>query len=263
MKLRYFLILIIVFIPLIYFTGCSSSAQQEEYVERLSSERLINKLEANRRKVRSMEATGTIHVTTASFDNSASFKIIIQKPDSVYLSIYGPFGIDLAQILVTKNNFTFYEALNNTAYTGKVNQDILKDIFKINLPFNELIDAFTGAVNLSERLYKEPTFFDIVQDKYLLTYIDSSQGTRARYSVDVKDLSIIASKLENMAGKLLLEGNYSNFQLVDGLVIPKTIVLERKAQNEQVEIEYKNISINKKSTFIDFKLPEDADIIQW
>ncbi|MBI2420104.1 MAG: DUF4292 domain-containing protein [Ignavibacteriales bacterium] len=263
MKLRYLLLIVSIILPALYFAGCAASTQKDEYIEKLSSERLINKLEANRRKVKSMEATGTIHVTTKDFDNSASFKIIVQKPDSIYLSIFGPFGIDLAQILVTKTDYIFLEALNNTAYTGKINNDILKEIFKINIPFNELIDAFTGSVNLSERLYKEPTFFDIVQDKYILTYIDSVAGTQARYSVDVKDLSIISSKLETMFGKPLLEGTYTNFQLVEALSIPKNISLQRKTQKESVEIEYKSVQINKKSSYIDFKLPEDATVIKW
>ena len=44
--------------PLFLFTNCSTP-KQTEAVEILSAERLINKLEANRRKIRSFEGTGT------------------------------------------------------------------------------------------------------------------------------------------------------------------------------------------------------------
>ena len=77
-------------------TGCVPSQPTEEF-ELLPSERLTNKLEANRRKIKSFEGTGTIFVNTPSMDNSATFRKILQKPDSIYLTIMGPFGSELAQ----------------------------------------------------------------------------------------------------------------------------------------------------------------------
>ncbi|MCE1190113.1 MAG: DUF4292 domain-containing protein [Ignavibacteria bacterium] len=251
------------FVALFYITGCAPAVQQETTYEKLSSERLINKLEANRRKVKTFEGTGTIAVKTSTFDNSASFKVILHKPDSIYINIYGPFGIDLAQILVTKSDFTFLESLNNTVYTGALNDNVLKEIFKIDLPLPQLIDAFTGAVNLSEHLYKEPTFFDIVQDKYLLTYIDSLQSTSTRYSIDVRDLCTVSAKHEDLKGNSLLEAEYKDFIFVEALSIPKRTVVRRQSDGQMISIEYKNVSVNKKNSVIDFKIPDDADVIKW
>ncbi len=246
----------------ILFTGCSST-QQTEQIEFLSAERLINKLEANRRTIRSFEGTGSIDVKTTSFDNSASFRIVVQKPDSIYLSIYGPFGIDLAQILVTKTNFTFYEAIHNTVYTGKVSDDILKEIFKVDLSLSDLLDAFTGAVNFSSRLYKEPTSFQIVQDKYLLTYIDSTAKTITRYTVDVKDLSVISTKIEDLDGNIITNGEYSSFVLLANVSAPQKVVITQERKKQALSIQYNSIAANKKSIKIDMSIPDNADIIKW
>lgn len=261
-KLRVLAIAIFSAAQLFLLTSCSAP-QKTETVEILSAERLINKLEANRRRIRSFEGTGSLNVKTPSFDNGASFKIVIQKPDSIWLSIYGPFGIDLAQILVTKTNFSFYEALHNTVYTGKLTDDILKEIFKINLPLADLLDAFTGAVNFSTRLYKEPTFFDISQDKYLLSYVDSTSKTTTRYTVDVKDLSVISCKIEDFAGNVLLESQYSSFVILETTSAPQNISIKQEKRKEYIDIEYKNISANRKNIKIDFSIPENADIIKW
>ena len=93
-------------------------------VEILPSERLINKLEANRRKIKNFEGIGILSIESEQYDNSASFRVVMQKPDSIYLTILGPFGIELAQALVTNENYIFYDALENKAYTGEVNEDI-------------------------------------------------------------------------------------------------------------------------------------------
>ena len=109
--------------------GCVPSKPIED-VEILPSERLISKLEANRRRIRSFEGSGTIQIKSNKFNNSASFNVILMKPDSIYLTIMGPFGIELAQALVTKQNFVFYDALQNTAYEGESNSDVLKKFLK-------------------------------------------------------------------------------------------------------------------------------------
>ncbi|HMN23458.1 MAG TPA: hypothetical protein PKE38_03105, partial [Ignavibacteriaceae bacterium] len=75
--------LMILFISniLILLNGCVPSQPTEEF-ELLPSERLTNKLEANRRKIKNFEGTGTIFVNSAQMDNSATFRIVLQKPDS-------------------------------------------------------------------------------------------------------------------------------------------------------------------------------------
>ncbi len=262
--IRFFFGVFAVTFFLIIYSGCSSTPPVEKKeVEILSAERLINKLEANRRKIKNFEGTGTIYVKTKQFENSASFRIVVIKPDSIYLNILGPFGIEIAQILVTKNNFIFYEALNNVAYTGSVEEEVLKEIFKVNLSFADLVDAFTGGVNLSERLYKTPSHYDVVQDKYLLTYIDSLKNNTVRYTVDVRDLSIIFTQLEDLTGTKLLTGNYSDFRIVETIPVPGVIKLDSKTNGQYIEITYDEFAANKKNLFINFSLPDDADIISW
>jgi len=97
------------------FDGCVPSKPTED-VELLPSERLINKLEANRRKIKNFEGIGVFEIESDQYSNSANFQIVMQKPDSIYFSVLGPFGIELAQALVTKDDYVFYDALQNTAY---------------------------------------------------------------------------------------------------------------------------------------------------
>ncbi len=246
----------------IFFEGCVPSKPTDE-VEILSSERLINKLEVNRRRIKSFEGNGTILVKNPQMNNSASFRIILQKPDSIYLTIFGPFGIELAQALVTKDDYIFYDALNNTAYQGKADDAVLRDIFRIDLSFNELIDAFIGSVNLTENLYKEPSKYEVVYDKYLITYVDSVSLKSSQYKVDVRELGITEYLLKDKNGNVAIEGKYSDFGIIEGVAIPYKIEVRNQKENQMISVEYKNMSANKKNIYVDFKIPEDATIIKW
>ncbi len=257
----------VVFLPLIYFviifiSGCVPSKPTEE-VEILPAERLVNKLEVNRRRIKTFEGTGTLFVKSPQLDNKATFQITLVKPDSLYLSIMGPFGIQLAQVLVTKENFIFYDALKNTAYEGQVSEDVLENIFKINLPFSDIIDAFVGSVNLTSRLYKLPTKYAVDYDKYLLTYVDSTTGMTTDYRIDIRNLGITNFQVINPSGDVVLDGKYSNFEYLESIAVPYKIEVHDKKEDQEVTIDYKKIRGNQPDIYIDFKVPDDATIIKW
>jgi outer membrane lipoprotein-sorting protein len=261
--LKKYLIPFLLLIEIIPFLidGCVPS-QPSENVELLPSERLINKLEVNRRRIKSFEGYGTIAVKSQELNNSANFRVVIHKPDSIYLSIMGAFGIELAQILVTKENFVFYDALENTAYEGIPSNDLLQDIFHIDLPFNDIIDAFVGSVNLTQNLYKVPDDYKVDYDQYVLTYVDSFMNTRSQYRVDIRELGITKYLLWDSKGNLALEGDYSKFNLMQGVPVPYRIEVERVREKQQISINYKNMEANKSDIFIDFSVPKDAAVIK-
>jgi hypothetical protein len=249
-------------ISIFILSGCVPSKPTEE-VEILSTDRLMTKLEANRRRIRTFEGNGTITIKSNEFNSSATFRIVLVKPDSLYLTITGPFGIELAQALVTNKDFIFYDALQNTAYKGLQSSDILRQIFKIDLSFGDIMDAFIGSVNLTNNLYKAPNNFQVIYDKYMLTYKDSTTSNIAEYEVDVRNLGILHYLLKSSGGNDLLEGKYSNFQFLESVAIPAKIEVINRKQDETVLIDYKSMNANKKNIYIDFKLPDDASIIKW
>jgi outer membrane lipoprotein-sorting protein len=196
-------------------------------------------------------------------NQSASFRVVLQKPDSLYLTIMGPFGIELAQAVVTNNNFIFYDALHNTAYQGEVDSKILQEIFKINLSFEELMDAFIGSVNLTKNLYQPPTEYNIDYDKYVLTYIEPETKHKTIYRVDIRELGITDYYVFDSGGTELLEGKYSKFDFHETVAVPYKIEIQNNEDNQRIEIEYKNIAVNRSNIVINFKVPGDATIIKW
>ena len=246
----------------IFFNGCVPSKPIDE-VELLPSERLINKLEANRRKIKNFEGVGIIKIVSEVYDNSASFRVIMKKPDSVYFTIMGPFGIELAQSLVTKDRFVFYDALENTAYTGEVNENVLREIFKINLSFTDLLDAFVGSVNLTRNLYTQPDSYEVEGDKYVLTYKEIESGITTKYKVDIRELGITNYIITAFDNSIDLEGEYSDFELIEGVAIPFGIDVTNKVENQKIKINYRNIVVNDRDLYVNFKIPDDASIVEW
>lgn len=262
MKLLFVFLQVFLVFLMLFFWGCVPSKPIDE-VEILPSERLINKLEANRRKIYNFEGVGILKIKSDIYDNSANFRVVMEKPDSIYLTILGPFGIELAQALVTNQNYIFYDALENKAYVGKMTDEVLKNIFKIDLSFNDLLDAFVGSVNLTNNLYKQPDNYEVDEDKYVLTYVDSANNVTTVYKVDIRELGITDYYLKSNDGNVLIEGKYSDFEQLQSVSVPFAIEIINKAANQQLNIDYKNIVANRRGVSIDFTIPDDAEIVSW
>ncbi len=228
--------------------------------EVLPADRLVKKIEANRRKIKTFEGYGIINVESPELEAKATFELYLKKPDSLKFIIYGPFGIDLAEALVTNSEFFFYDIMKNVVYKGRNNNNILKRVFHIDLSFNELINAFAGAVNLTDKLRLEPDKFSFSDEEYSLTYFDSLANKQSDYKIKIDNFAITNYKLYKMPNILLFEGAYSDFAIMNKVAIPYLTVVQNKISNQKVTIDYRNIEVNKKIEGLELDIPSDARV---
>ena len=249
--------LLITLLIAVFIIGCVPSKPAYEEAP-LPADRLVKKLEANRRKIKTFEGSGVINVETPKLEAKASFEIFLKKPDSLKLIIYGPFGIDIAQALVTDSEFIFHDVIKNIVYKGRSSNNLLQRIFHIDLTFTELIDAFAGSVNLTQKLRLEPDFFTLVDDNYQLVYYDSLAGKQSDYKIQIKDLAIKNYRLYKAPNILLFEGIYDDFRLFNNVAIPYTTIVQNTIDNQRVMIDYRNIVVNTDIKRLLLDIPSDA-----
>ncbi len=262
MKKNFLVLISFLFSALLFIEGCAPSKPVQ--VERtIAADRLIKRLEANRRKIKDFSASGTISVKTDEIDTKSNFQIEIKKPDSVKISFFGPFGIDLAHALITDKNFVFYNVINNTVYRGKQKSGAMKEILKVDIPFEDLIDIATGTVDLSDKLSREPDQTETIDDLIKLTYTDSLKGVFNSFYVQSDRLEVRQMQMTGKNGKKLIDVKYSNFRKIDDIPVTSKIVYDGNAENEKIRIEYTKIDINNGLNGLNIEIPNDAKIIEW
>ena len=255
--------LILIIFSLSIMIGCSSEKEITTTEKIIPASRLLRKMEGNRRKIKTFQGTGTIRVKSEEFSGKTSFEIFIKKPDSIKISIYGPFGIDVAHGLFSEGSVIFYDVLKNRVYTSSKSKGILQTLFKIDLSFEDLLDSFTGAVNLTSKLRSEPTDYEILDDIYNLTYVDDSASKKSIYRVTKEDLKITDFLVLSLAGKELLSGEYSRFRDYEDVPIPSTLLIRNKEKKQSLSVEYKRITVNEKIKSLTIQLPTDVELIEW
>lgn len=266
--MKKFLFFMFFIIPLSFiWQGCATVAESgDEDTEiidgNIKPERLIKKMEANRRKIRSFNGKGEMHVQTTEMDNSAFFQSILKRPDSLNVNVYGPFGIELANVLLTEKEFKFYEALNNNLYKGSVDNIALRNIFKVDLGFDDIRDAFAGTVNLTKRLYTQPTEFKFDKGYFNITYADSLSGNLVSYKIKLDGLATEYYVVKTKKGEILVEAKYSDFQKVEGVLLPKSIEVNAPKLKQSLQLTYQSMQANK-DWIIEFLPPADATVIEY
>lgn len=254
-------ILIFVSVAVVFSSCVPSKPVEEERV--LPADRLIKKLEANRRKIKTFIGSGTINLDSPQLTAKASFQVALKKPDSIQISFYGPFGIDLAQAIATKRDFVFYDVINNRVYRGVTKDLSLKNIFKVDLTFNELMDAFAGAVDLTDKLRKEPDNLTVNDDSYFLTYSDEVTGRKNLYEILIDNLAITQYKIIENPSELILQGDYRDFENFEDVPLPYQIDVNYRLMDQDIKIDYRSIKVNEELPNLTINIPEDAEIVEW
>lgn len=252
-------LLILTVMTIAYLTGCTATKPFEEE-QSISAERIVKRLEANRRKIKSFVGTGTIFIITKELNTRSSFQVEIKKPDSLKVSFFGPFGIDLAYSLISQKDFQFYDVINNKYYKGKIRPGIIKDLMKINIPYDELIDAVTGSVNLTSKLRLEPQVTQKEDRTYELVYPDSASNILNTITIDIETMRITRFVISDLKGKISYQADYEAFRKVDDVYLPFNISVNDKVNDQKLKIEYRNVELNKLTDKLKLDIPDDAKV---
>jgi Domain of unknown function (DUF4292) len=165
--------------------------------------------------------------------------------------------------MVTKQSFVFHDVIRNNVYEGRNRENILKKIFKVDFSFDDLMDAFAGAVNLTYNLSREPDKYKINEEDYYLTYTDKGNSKESKYVISVENLALTNYQLANLDGSIVFEGWYKDFKLFDEVPVPYKTLVASKEKEQSVDIDYRNIEINKEINGLTISIPNDANIIKW
>ena len=252
--------LLLLILGIVYISGCVP-ARPEEEEEIASADRLIKRLEASNRKVKTFNGSGVIEVS--SFSNyKSTFEVSIKKPDSLRISAFGPFGITLGEGLITNSDFLFYNSLENTAYKGKTDSIAVKGIFKINFPYQDIVYLFSGVMDFSSKLTQQPDEFSFTKDEYLLVYNEPGKKSVSEYYIDRASFTLKRYLMKNPDGLTIIESKYSKYQKYDNVQLPTEISFYYKmpGKEQKVKISYRNIKLNREIKSLQLDLPSGTYI---
>ncbi len=256
------------FLTGLFVLGLASGCAEKKVVKRESvipAERVMIKMEAKRRRVKTFLGKGEIHIRAKSNENKFNFILKFKKPDSLYVAGYGPFGITIAEFILTDDSFEYYDDVNNKVYRGENPGRIIDKIFNINLAPNEFRNLLIGLADFNLDLRRAPKKYFYDKNHFHLVFRDSANAIR-KYEIERKEMAL--EEFDLTGGKssaVKLNVKYSDFKdyARGKLFLPSRIKVVSKNPFTSLNITYKHIEINKKISSLRFIIPNDAQVIEW
>lgn len=208
----------------------------------------------------SLSAEGEISIDSPTLSNTGSFTVSLSRPDSLYTKIEGPFGIDIADVLVTRSEFTYYNATENKVIKGPSTQRNLGVILKMKVEFDDLLNALSGNFMITNTDTSNYSIH-MLEDQFLLE--QRSGKATMKYLIDSDDFYVTRIQNYDEQGKLKLEIKYDEFYDADGIFFPKKITLTRPKEKQYVWVSYKIEDLNPGRLIYKMKIPGSARKVQW
>lgn len=248
--------LISIFVAVVFYSCTASTVTKDSDI---SFRELKTRVNTNAMKLRSLDADGEISIESPTISNTGSITVSIQKPDSVFTKLEGPFGVDVANLLITRNNFIYYNVMDNKVITGPSSQRNLGIILRVKLEFDDFINAFSGKYTFNDSLENAEV---VLEDNNYLVTMKLDKEVR-KYWVNAEDFYVTKIGSYDKDGKTKLEVLYENFYQSDDIFFPKKITINRPKENQNIWLSYHTEKFNQNKLSYKLKIPKSARKINW
>jgi len=253
----------ILVLPIIVIIACSGSREDAE-LDKIPIKEIKQKVNEQFNKIESLEAYGTIAFDSPEMSNTGYMEIRLKKPDSVLVKIEGPFGIDIANALITRKDFIYYNVQDNKVIMGPTSDINIGAILKIKVSFDELLNSFSGAFYFEN---EEQDSIDAASENSSYVLQVNKDFGKKKYFIEPATYVVNTYSVYDNKNKKLLEVNYTNFgieSVTSGTVnFPNQITINKPDTKQTVWLIYDGKELNKKNLNLKIKYPKSAKIIRW
>jgi len=242
----------------LFLIGCAT-APKPVFNEAMTADELQIRLMQTVRSLKDFYAEGSITVNTPTMNQSVGFDLVTRGKDSVKLSFYGPFGITVGTALFHQQEFTAYNALNNTVYRGSPEKQMRMLPFIKDVPFELLISSLQGIHPL--RLTSPLDSVEVKAEHSYSFTITNEDASFDKFLFDEDFFRITRCIRKDKNGTVLWSVRYWYKRNGDSSVVPEQVEVNIPSKESTLVLEYGSVSYDSVQSPLTISFPDDAEII--
>lgn len=192
-------------------------------------------------------AKARVDVQTPKENRSFNAQIRQERADSLFMR-FSLFGFEGGRMLLTSDSVFVYDSRKQTLRVGAV--DAVQQLFPVPVTDN-VFENMLGLLAPDGH-----TEWSVRADTAHYYLTDPTQ--RREWTVDPKNWRVLRYTKTDANGTLLEERQFSNYQTVQGVLLPHRVVFQRPQENLKARIDYEGIQLNPSD--LSFELGAPADI---
>ncbi len=244
----------------VLFASCKATKGVKDTgaTKSMSTTEIITRHYSKSSNFSTLKAALNINLNTAEKEEKLTASLRIEKDSTIWMSI-GKMGIPGAKLLITPTTVKYYNKIDKTYFDG--DYAVISSWLGTELSFSQLQGILIG-----ESMFTlEPTQYDseVLDDGYLLR--PEQQGVIFEHYITINPSNFKLKTQEIAQPKELriFTVDYKSYQNITENLVPLliNIALVEKTSETQIDITYRNVSLNQELRF-PFKIPSNYKEIQ-
>jgi len=240
-------------------SSCSPRRTEIELDTRtVSASELISRIAHEGHKVRTVVGNGIVSFEGPEFAGSAAFGLSLRRPDSLLVTLEGPFGIDVGTLFLSREKYVMYNSMENRVMTGVPTAGTIRSVIPFDMTYDQIMDAFSGSFPLPS---DQESLESYTVDEGLFRLSFRNNIGLATYWVDHEDFLVTKYELRDSENRLVMDGSSSAITEQDGVRVPRRIRVRFPGQGRQLSVAYSSITLNDPHPSFQFSIPTSAHIV--
>ncbi|MFO7889556.1 MAG: DUF4292 domain-containing protein [bacterium] len=228
----------------------------------MSSQTLLNKIHRNVQTLENFQGKAKLRMLSDEFMFKGSIRISMKRPDSVWMKIEGPMGIDVASVRAGGKQMQYYIPSEKVLYTGSVER--LSDLHLVpwNVEVSSIFQSFLGLIEPPHTMPDSSIVYSSQDDAYLLPY--SSDGSEEKIWIKPRGPVISRWERRDETGDPLWVWEGEMFYKRGRLRLPKFIQITQYNPRQRITFYYEIMNINHTlpADWYTLKIPEGVDKVE-
>lgn len=256
---------------LICFFVISGCAGRTPKIEReWQPKELYSRVVENYRRLQTFRGEGPLTIESPQARLMAPAKILVLKPDSIFIKIEAALGIDAGFFFADRHQFATFSPLENLYFFGETQKVRELTFFQMDLTYDEMMSGLVGVAlphfdstftitregeeyRIEGKRQQRPTEEMPVNGmtQYAAAAIDST-AWRVTYWINAARGVVVKAEERDENGELYARQDFKRFRQVHGVWLPQLIQMQRPALKERLTIFYNHIDLNNKIAASEF-----------
>jgi hypothetical protein len=225
----------------------------------MSPSTLIEGIENHASKLQTFQGRGTFSVVSTEGAYRGSMKLSVKMPDSLWMKLEGPLGVDYITGRFTGTHGLLYNPWENTAYEGSFQQMRKLALIPLDMGFADMALGLLGLLIPNWIGNDSSSTVRIDSRRYLL---DLGYGERIWIEPQGPVVTRWEKKDEN--DEMLWVWEAKEFRKNKGIRFPKVIRMTSHMPKQRVTLVYDRIKTNRpmQNGWSHVKIPEGVETIE-
>ncbi len=234
------------------FVGCAAMSNVD--LTAITAGSVAREIESQSRSIHYFTTSGYGSFETKAGAYTARFDMSIHRPSTANVSLYGPFGIKVAQVRLTDDTLLVYNSMRNEVFMGKPTSANLRNFLMIASDGSSFTDLLLDLMSPVGHMMNAEKSRQL--DGNNVCFIYASEDTVEKYTVDGEFMRTREYE-KTVDGETVLKIQYSDFENVGKISFPKKVSFEDLEHGVSAKLYYQDAALNQKGS-VEFSVPSDA-----